>query len=211
MDKILKDALADVNVDRIIFCNIAWMKEYKGYKDSDKAIGGGSYYDDWKHEQFNFLNMDGKYYGYVQPPISAHKIESINLKRIEPSCNPEDEELDDVLIIWTATSPEPDYKGTYIVGWYKHAKVYKYSQPRIGYDHYSYYFSADVDNCVLLEEKERLNPKWKIPRGGEYGEGWMGRSNVWYANIDYNKLDQETIDRIVELVSKRVRTIYLYV
>ena len=51
MDKIIKDALSDVNVDRIIFCNIAWMKEYKGYKNSDKAIGGGSYYDDWKHEQ----------------------------------------------------------------------------------------------------------------------------------------------------------------
>lgn len=47
---------------RMLFCNIAWMKYYKGNFGSliDEPIGGGSYVNDNKdrHEKFNFEAAD---------------------------------------------------------------------------------------------------------------------------------------------------------
>ena len=50
---------------RILFCNIAWMKEYRGNEDGkDTPLNGGSYVDETgdAHEKYNFtpVNMEGK-------------------------------------------------------------------------------------------------------------------------------------------------------
>ena len=50
---------------RILFCNIAWMKEYRGNEDGkDTPLNGGSYVDETgdAHEKYNFtpVNMAGK-------------------------------------------------------------------------------------------------------------------------------------------------------
>ena len=46
---------------RILFCNIAWMKEYRG---KDTPLNGGSYVDETgdAHEKYNFtpVNMEGR-------------------------------------------------------------------------------------------------------------------------------------------------------
>ena len=42
---------------RILFCNIAWMKEYRGNEDGkDTPLNGGSYVDETgdAHEKYNF-------------------------------------------------------------------------------------------------------------------------------------------------------------
>lgn len=49
---------------RILFCNIAWMKEYRGNEDGkDTPLNGGSYVDETgdAHEKYNFapVNMEG--------------------------------------------------------------------------------------------------------------------------------------------------------
>ena len=43
---------------RILFCNIAWMKEYRGNEDgNDTPLNGGSYVDETgdAHEKYNFF------------------------------------------------------------------------------------------------------------------------------------------------------------
>lgn len=50
---------------RILFCNIAWMKEYRGNEDGkDTPLNGGSYVDETgdAHEKYNFtpVNMEGR-------------------------------------------------------------------------------------------------------------------------------------------------------
>ena len=50
---------------RILFCNIAWMKEYRGNEDGkDTPLNGGSYVDETgdAHEKYNFtpVNLEGR-------------------------------------------------------------------------------------------------------------------------------------------------------
>ena len=54
-------------MQKILFANIGWMKRYRGHSNSDKIKGGGSYNPDDKHEAFNFQDVNGHCYGYVQP------------------------------------------------------------------------------------------------------------------------------------------------
>lgn len=45
---------------KVLFCNIAWMREYTGNEDGkDKPIHGGEYVDrtDDAHEKYNFSPM----------------------------------------------------------------------------------------------------------------------------------------------------------
>ena len=102
---------------RILFANIGWMVHYRGNNAKDQIKGGGSYRDDDKHEAFNFLSINGKCYGYVQPVRWG----GINIERIEKGCK--DDKLSNVLVVWIATHPSAG--GTYIVGWYKNANVFK--------------------------------------------------------------------------------------
>ncbi|MEQ5399421.1 hypothetical protein ABN303_01820 [Providencia rettgeri] len=48
----------------ILFCNIGWMENYRG-ETTDKIVNGGSYVSEMKtgHENRNFLEFGGKYYG----------------------------------------------------------------------------------------------------------------------------------------------------
>ena len=46
---------------RILFCNIAWMKEYRGNEDGkDTPLNGGSYVDETgdAHEKYNFTPVN---------------------------------------------------------------------------------------------------------------------------------------------------------
>lgn len=50
---------------RILFCNIAWMKEYRGNEDGrDIPVNGGSFVNETgdAHEKYNFtpVNIEGK-------------------------------------------------------------------------------------------------------------------------------------------------------
>lgn len=168
---------------RILFANIGWMKRYRGHSKSDKIKGGGSYNPDDKHEAFNFQDVDGHCYGYVQPT----RWSDIKLNRIDSSCSNTDEYLDDVLVVWTATKPIEG--GTYIVGWYKRARVYRTfqhdtkSKVRNGYD---YNIEAHSSDCTLLIEKERT---MQVPRAkASMNKGFMGQSNIWYADSDIKEV-----------------------
>lgn len=162
-------------MEKIVFFNTTWMDSYQGKED--KVYMGGSYVEQngYGHEIYNFKNIKGKVYGYVQP-TGRNNLERLGVRK-------NTESLSGVLVIFTATHGEG---GTYIVGWYKNATVYSdYQETRIEERKYQdeyigYYAVANAEDAILLNKDERVGVFEPIPKG----KGGMGRSNVWYADSD---------------------------
>ncbi|TXH72196.1 MAG: DUF3883 domain-containing protein [Lysobacteraceae bacterium] len=161
----------------ILFCNIGWMREYRGISSRDNIIGGGKYVALQKHghEVCNFFAAGNRMYGYVQP-----RGEQIRIERL--GALTKDEWIDRVDVVFTARRPGVR-GGTFVIGWYRDARVYRHIQPKkwLSKTHQNnkvdgYYFLAPAGNSRLLKEDERtaIAP---VPRG----PGGMGQSNVWYA------------------------------
>lgn len=159
--------------NRILFANIGWMVSYNGQNVSDRISGGGSYSDADKHEAYNFQDLDGMCYGYVQA-----KYDTISLNRIDSSVGNNQQKIEDVLVVWFATNPIMG--GSYVVGWYKHATVYRYYHNSNAYqrNRYGYYVTASAANCTLLPIDDRIK---QIPR---QLKNYPGRSNIWYADAN---------------------------
>ena len=157
----------------IIFCNIGWMREYRGQTATDKIVGGGKYVrvQQRGEEVCNFVSHRGRVYGYVQPVGSTIALERLGAK-------PDAEELQGVDVVVTARRP---HGGTVIVGWFRNATVFRKPQPlkALSSKHKAnnvrkYRYAAQAADVVLLAPDQRTTP---VPRG----EGGMGQSNVWYA------------------------------
>ena len=172
---------------KLLFANIGWMTHYQGNTKHDQIKGGGSWRNDDKHEVYNFLPIKGKCYGYVQPTRWGQ----INLQRIDK--NSVGDKLDHVLVIWTATHPVNS--GTYVVGWYNDATVYSSFQDTnlAVREKYNYNTVAKEENCTLLPIDKRII---QIPRANSENKGFMGQSNIWYADSDNEKVQQYRNDVI---------------
>lgn len=158
---------------KIVFCNTSWMRKYQGNPEEDRPRRGGAWVEDngWDHAMLNFLPERGYCYGFVQT-----KGDRLNLKRIAPGA--EGDRLDGVLVVWVATS---ERYGSVIVGWYENATVWRRWQKRSGPtakykgNSLGYLMRAKAKDCHLLRVPTR---RLRIP----HGRGWMGQSNVWYAD-----------------------------
>ena len=123
---------------RIIFFNIAWMEYYKGDANgNDHPKGGGGYVEknQYAHEEFNFhpvkLQPDvGTLYclGFVETSQSNGLTNNqMNIERI-PGCElyKSKNKVEDVTAVYCARYPwTDDNRETYVVGWYKHATVFR--------------------------------------------------------------------------------------
>lgn len=181
--------------NKLIFFNTGWMDFYKG-QGKDKLQGGGKHVEreGWGGEIFNFKNFNGKVYGYVQPKIDRQNEtpSTIKLEKIEQSCY--EDYLENVTVVWTAT--DPINRGTYIVGWYLNATIFRYEEdaPR-GVNRkfeskiFGYFCTAKFKDATLLHKDERI---LKVKR---QAKNWMGQSNVWYAdkNPEFVKLVKDYI------------------
>lgn len=209
---------------RIVFCNIAWMKYYRGILGSgeDKPIAGGNYTRNAKefHEKYNFhsvklkkgdlVSKAGEYcLGYIEAKTSGSAKNHLYLERI-PGCEfLEDETVaEDVLVVFCAT--HPDHKFTTIVGWYQHAKVFRDYQSimlksPVDGEEYQQFFNvlAKKEDCVLLPMRERSRKAiWGVPRqqtGASYG---FSRSSVWYPQ---NKEDNSNLAAFLERIAKQIK------
>ena len=127
---------------RILFCNIAWMKEYRGNEDGkDTPLNGGSYVDETgdAHEKYNFtpVNMVGREWFIIVWEFFETKSlvngKVLNQMRIENIAGCEllkkEESVDDVLVVYCAKHPA--HKFTTVIGWYKHATVYRHYQEAV--------------------------------------------------------------------------------
>lgn len=175
------------------------MNNYVGITDDDKPKYGGSWVaeNEDAHEKFNFLDYNGRCYGYC--PFKANQI---NLDRIVGAAYKE-EKIDDVLVIWTA---KKDELGTrVIVGWYEHATVYRRWQEINTYgfhlqqDFFPYYFTdAAAKDCYLLPEDKRT---FIVPNASKEGTGHgMGQSPVWYADSEFAR--KEFVPKVLEYIMK---------
>lgn len=179
---------------RILFFNIAWMKEYRGNEDgNDKPLNGGSYVNETgdAHEKYNFLPVhleneeDSFCLGFFE--TKSHNGKDVNQMHIENIVGCElckkEESVEDVLVVYCAKHPAHNF--TTVVGWYNHATVYRHYQvAEFGEGDIQYYNAiAKAKDCVLLPTSARSKiVQWKVPRktgGCAYG---FGRANVWYAN-----------------------------
>ncbi|MBU3142016.1 tetratricopeptide repeat protein [Clostridium sp. CF012] len=169
---------------RIIFCNVTWLKNYMGVSDDDKLVktcGVDKDENNEANESYNFHDYNGKCYGYV-----SNRGGSLHLERFEKA-TVNDDIVDNVLVIWVAKQSKTGKN--VVVGWYKNATLYKYSQEiypygGIGRD---LYFSTEAwsKDCFLLPESERT---FEIPRSAVVEKDMgMDKPNIWYAESGYAK------------------------
>ena len=168
---------------KIIFLNIGLMENYKGLKN-DSIVGGGSYVNKNKygHEMFNFLPYENYMYGFVETGHYEGIRKSIRIENL--GAKKKENFIDDVLVIWV--SPNKSQKASFIVGWYNNATIYRNEKPApknsnrlYKGEECNYFIKTKKENATLLKIDER---NFKIPRARPDGIGWMGQSNIWYAN-----------------------------
>ena len=180
---------------KIIFCNIAWMKEYLGARDNDRPMNGGEYveFQGTGGEAYNFLDHNGICHGFVR--VGG----AMALEKHFKESRSTDSYIDDILVIWVATNKN---KETRIVGWYKNARVYRtdkdltfFTDPATS----SYYnITAKAKDCYLVPENNR---DFSIDRASEVGTGkGIGQSNLWYAESNYAKAN--IIPKVIEYVNE---------
>lgn len=189
---------------RLLFCNIARMDYYKGiFPGVDEPQFGGSYVDQTgdAYEKYNFepINIhfedgslpDGQYcLGFVETKSSKDGQNQLYIERIEGCQDMTGEEsVDDVLVIFCAKRPPHGF--TSVVGWYKHATVYRnyleadFSSAQGGVIYKQYYnIIAKKSDCVLLPSPARKGYEWNVPSRQKGAEIGFGQSNIWFAEED---------------------------
>jgi hypothetical protein len=156
----------------LLVCRTSWMVHYRGVTDKDTPTGGGAWVKEHGEggEAFNFKPARNEYFGYVQPTGTG-----INIEKLGAAAG--DKELNGVTVAWVATDPKEG--GTRIVGWYRHATVFREFQAPIAMKGRELSggkaprFLIRSKDAVLLDCHERT---FRVPRG----KGGMGQSNVWY-------------------------------
>ena len=125
---------------KLMIMNVPWMKYYVGEGDEEKVTPACGY---------NFQNVNGVYYGLQQ-------IDQIPLEEFE-GVTTEDESVEDVTIVFASKNSKNETK---VIGWYKHATVYRYVQTSLSLDSertiFSYNLIAKAKDAVLLPMELRL-------------------------------------------------------
>lgn len=174
--------------DKILFCNIAYMKYYRGITSDDVPRDGGKYVSEEKNagEKYNFLAINGEVLGFVETKHrDGYKTGSSNrlhIEKIDKSAS-KSEYVSGVKVIFCA---KKNTNETVIVGWYDDARVYseKKNVKDINGDPWLYNIVANAENAHLIEENERT---FVVPRTKSKDEPGFGSSNIWYANDEKSK------------------------
>ncbi len=180
---------------KILFCNIAFMKYYRGVIEGvDEPVNLCVRTKDLSQvqEQFNFLPCDMEDRRVCLGFFSAKnaggsKSGQVHIEEMQ-GVSEEDSVVEHVLVVWCAKKEGNDNR-TVVVGWYKDATVYRYYQEAVfgeGEEEYHQLYNvvADAENCVLLPVGERSRyTRWNIPRKkGSTGPAFgFGTSTVWFA------------------------------
>jgi hypothetical protein len=167
----------------ILFCNIGWMKAYRGQVgQADQIVGGGSHVEinEAGGEVCNFLPCDdGFVYGHVET-IKGERDRQIEISKLGAKSGAES--LNNVDVVWTAT--EPQQGGRHVVGWYRDATLFRkrkkfdecpsdqHEADGIG----NYRVVANAENVVLLDEENRR--AFPLGHGGE----WFGQTPWWFTH-----------------------------
>ncbi len=196
---------------RIVFLKVSSMRYYKGACPEDVPQNGGSFVNEngYGHEEYNFnpflLNdsEESMCLGFFEPKSNRGFQNSFHIEKIE-GCSAYRNEpfVDDVLVVWCATM---DTGRQTVVGWYKHAEVFRYFQDWImefadGTEEERFYnVKAKAKDCVLLPFAERNRAAWSVPNAKYTHSYGFGQAMVWYPTepeaADYLKRLQDSIDK----------------
>ena len=159
----------------IFFANLTWMERYDGLESFERS--GMSWVRTHKDagEKFNFKDVDGRCYGFVES-----KNKKINITRISDhyGCKiegPDDNRyINNVLIVFFSNKQDGKSK---IVGFYENATVYENVQTN-ALTNSQYYFTCYSKDALLIPEEDRKFPINKHKDGiNNYGQ-----STKWYAD-----------------------------
>lgn len=166
----------------LLFCNIAWMKDYAGRSDKDPPLGGGAFprSEGYCGEECNFVPCeDGYVYGHFET-IKGERDRQVRIERLGASRT--DDFLDGVDVVWTAPTNGKDPRA--VVGWSRKARVYRWREQFN--DHFpsvqhrkdkitSFHVKARAEDVFLLPPDQRT---MRLRRG----HGWSGQTSWWYAD-----------------------------
>jgi len=201
-----------IDRNKMVFFNIAWMREYKGNWAIDVPVNGGSFIKEnsWGGEVYNFQPFNGMMYGYVEPGVVERNgpRRRINISRLvdRPSLIKSSPYLSGVLVVWVAMPKNG--REPLVVGWYRNATLYRNAQippeksKRELPNHNNpgeYFASAREQDCVLIPPEDRI---LKLPRKGE----GFGRSNLWYAQTDIGEITKDKVLRFIQSWENSHRT-----
>ena len=196
---------------RVVLLHGINMKSYRGYEED---LHGGAFDYVLKHgfgyEIFNFANVDGRCYGYVElTPARNKPPKSLNLTKLGGPRTATS--LNSVLAIWTA--PCREGAGREIVGWYRNATLHKNlvkpngrvaqsrtcRHPLTG-EHLilSYRVEADADDCFLLHPKQRMLHIPAYPKGTR---GVPGQTAIYYPFRHTTNEAKELRGRVLDFVN----------
>lgn len=198
----------------VLFCNITWMKYYKGKTERDFPKYGGKYVTETgeANEDMNFYPRDiseltidtidsGQCYcfGFYETKTTSGDMQNqTHVEKIEGcSAYKKEAEIEHILVIWCAKS---ENNKTRVVGWYKNATVNRrYQETDLEYpsgdiEDLYYNIIAKAEDCILLPEKERYDSTWDVPRAKQDGIGF-GQANVWYPTAPR---DQEYVKKLLK-------------
>ncbi len=184
----MKRKTRNITKEQLLFLNVAEMSKYRGLA-GDTIRGGGKSVSlrGFGNEIFNFKPYKGKMYGYGATPHGAIRLERLGAAK-------DDESVNDVTVIWVAKSR--------IVGWYKHATVYRRDQrpPRNSRRTYK---GVTLSHNVTARESDykRIDPPDAreavlVPRARQR-EHAMGRY-LWYASGPSNAAFREKVRRYIK-------------
>ena len=191
-----------MNERRVLFCNIAYMKYYRGITKEDMPVNGGRYVREESDamEKYNFLSCDdGLCRGYVEVShVNGYKAKDgrpkrIGIERIDNNFKDKDA-IDGMIVIFFA---KPDKGEHVIVGWYENATVYRNYQL---YKGRFYNIAAKADDCKLIEYNNR---NFIIPKGPKDNKRYgfsAGQSNIWYA--DRTDAEKEFREKVLKYIHK---------
>jgi len=202
---------------KILFCNIARMKYYKGIVSGvDEPQYGGEYVARTgdAYEKTNFLPMmegnEERCFGFFETKsTNCATSNQLHIERLE-GVSRKDESVDQVLVVWCATHHQNQ---AVIVGWYRNATVLRnYETIAITVEDGSiqqklFNIEARAEGCVLLPMGERNRHCWWAPRKKLTRSFGFGQANVWFAEEDSA---EEYIQRLVKLIEEYRGDNWLY-
>lgn len=175
---------------KILFCNIASMKFYKGlFPGVDEPKYGGEYVlrTGDANEKYNFLpvqeNNQDLCFGSVETKSTNGMVSNqLHIEKIE-GVSRKTELAKHVLVVWCAVHNT----STQVAGWYKNAIVYRdYQTIQITGEtgdsiERVFNIEAKAADCVLLPYGERNRRTWWVPRKRQTRSFGFGQANVWFA------------------------------
>ena len=200
----------DGNEERVAFLHGINMAAYSGYEENIH-VGGFKFASDngFGYEIFNFCDVGGRCYGYVELTPRKGRQRAIDLAKLGASGSAA--ALDGVLAIWTA--PCRDGEGREIVGWYRNATLHreliqpsgKVKQERQfqhpvsgGIFDLGYRVEARAKDCFLLHPEQRV---LRIPAYSPGTKGVPGQTSVYYPFRQASEEARELRERVLEFVN----------